>query len=218
MRRLSAEQLLAYVEEEEQRRQPPSPAESLLSYRSENFKDQPLPTKPVTSPQFIINATAYDGDKTPRRSRVSLDSGAETNLVDDFYARAMNFQKVEAPIPSTPRAVQDLPIQLGPAYRVRWAARDSWGQIRNMETIFYGVNDPSINLLLGMPGMEAGGIATFTAAREWRWSIQADRFEVLSQRKFLLKMRLDTSALRQSARITWSMPNANVGVRYTPPD
>jgi hypothetical protein len=53
-----------------------------------------------------------------------------------------------------------------------------------LETIFYGIDDPSIHLLLGMPGMEAGGIARSTPTREWRWGIQVDELKVLSPQKF----------------------------------
>jgi transposase InsO family protein len=175
---------LEQVGEEERRRRSLSPAESLVSYCSEVFKRQPPQNKPVTSPQFSIDVTIYDAAKEPHRTRISLDTGAETNLVNNLYANIMEFQRVEIPPPAKPRAVQDLPIRLGPAYQVRWAARDSWGQKRRMETIFYGIDDSSISLLLGMPGMEAGGIATSTPTREWRWGIQVDELKVFSPRKF----------------------------------
>ena len=82
-----------------------------------------------------------------------LDIGAEVNIINQRFTMEYNFKTLDAELP-TYSWLNKIQVYCYKAYEVPLRIKDSWGKIREVTLICYGMADASPTITLGMLGLK----------------------------------------------------------------
>ena len=82
-----------------------------------------------------------------------LNIGTEVNIVNQRFAIECNFKTLDVELP-TYSQLNKTQVYYYKAYKVLLRIKDSWGKIREVTFICYGIANTSPTITLGMPGLK----------------------------------------------------------------
>ena len=118
------------------------------------------------------------------KTEVQLDSGAEVNVISQRFAVEEGMKPIKDAKLPRPTWMDGNSVYCYGAHRVKLSLCDSWGHVKEFETIFYAIDKEGPPLLLGMPGLAQEGIVIDLAARTWRFKIEKHTLELVHAHKF----------------------------------
>ena len=118
------------------------------------------------------------------KTEVQLDSGAEVNVISQRFAVEEGMKPIKDAKLPRPTWMDGNSVYCYGAHRVKLSLCDSWGHVKEFETIFYAIDKEGPPLLLGMPGLAQEGIVIDLAARTWHFKIEKHTLELVHAHKF----------------------------------
>ena len=130
-----------------------------------------------------VDATLELPDSTPD-IQVLMDTGSPYNLISQRAILVHNIPKVDREVPA-PRSITGSDIFYYGAYMVRYKMRDSWGCLKECETLFYAVNKIGPQLIFGLPGLHKLKIRADFGAMQWRFPIDSGKYTLEEPNQFI---------------------------------
>ena len=116
--------------------------------------------------------------------QATLDPGAEINVISQRYVVEHSLARDDGDLPS-PQWLGGQQCYCYGVHRVRFKARDSWGQEREVEHTFYALDMDGPPILLGLPALAPDNIHVEFGTRQWRWGIASEAFSIESAEDFV---------------------------------
>ena len=151
-----------------------------------------------------------EGTRTP--IELMLDTGASINVIPQSFVVKHDLQRINGDLPS-PQVLTGKEVYCYGAHQLRCEITDSWGQKREIESIFYALDKPEEDFLLGLPGLEKANFHIDCAAAKWRFDIPAKAFTINTPSKFAKKIR--NEPMVYALMVSKSLPQLGVAIEPT---